>query len=457
MKPRIGLLMIIGLLAGLHPVAAQVSFAPAANYRVDKGPNCVVAMDVNNDGKLDLICANSGIDFGNTITVLTNNGAGIFASNTTYTVGIGPYWVAAADVNGDGKADLIVANQGSFSTTPPYSSSTLMVLTNNGSGVFGSNASYSVGTRAVFVVAVDINGDGKLDLISANENANTLTMLTNNGSGIFGSNATYSVGNSTFSSPVFVVGTDVNGDGNVDLVCANNTDNTLEVLTNNGSGIFGSNATYRVGTSPFSIAATDVNGDGKVDLISANYFAGTLTVLTNSGNGVFGSNATYTVGEPRSVIAADIIGDGKLDLICSDGNALTVLTNDGNGRFTSFLTNTVSNGPQFVMAADGNGDGKLDLVTANFFGNTLSVLINTSTFPPPTSTPTLNINPSGKNMLVSWPSASAGWSLQQNPDLTTANWSPSGYSGYSIADDGTNKSLTFPSYAGNLFFRLLHP
>jgi hypothetical protein len=60
-------------------------------------------------------------------------------------------------------------------------------------------------------------------------------------------------------------------------------------------------------------------------------------------------------------------------------------------------------------------------------------------------------------MLVSWPTASAGWSLQQNPDLTLANWLPSGYSGYTISDDGTNKSLIIPSQPGNLFFRLLHP
>jgi hypothetical protein len=109
------------------------------------------------------------------------------------------------------------------------------------------------------------------------------------------------------------------------------------------------------------------------------------------------------------------------------------------------------------MSADVNNDGKLDLICANQSSNTLSVLINTSIFPPPTSTPSLNIIPSGNEMLVLWPSASAGWSLQQNPDLNTTDWSPSGYDGYGISDDGTNKSLIITSSTGNLFFRLLHP
>jgi hypothetical protein len=185
----------------------------------------------------------------------------------------------------------------------------------------------------------------------------------------------------------------------------------------------------------------------------------TLTVLTNNGDGIFGSNATYTVdGRPDWVIAADINGDGKPDLICAKNgvSTLTVLTNNGSGGFVLAATPNVGNNPNAVVAADVNGDGKLDLISANG-DNTISVLINTSTFPPPTSTPSLNIKHSGNGMLVSWSSASAGWSLQQNPDLTTSHWGPSGYSGYTISDNSTNKSLFIPLQPGNLFFRLLHP
>jgi len=236
------------------------------------------------------------------------------------------------------------------------------------------------------------------------------------------------------------------------------------VLTNNGSGVFVSNATYTVGHEPFSVIAADINGDGKVDLISANQ-GGTLSVLTNNGTGGFGSNATYNVGgDLVSVVAADVNGDGYVDLICANqnSNTLTVLTNDGSGNFTLASSPTVGYGPCSVTAADVNGDGKLDLISANKgaspnFNGTLSVLINTSISPPPNSTPSLNINHLSNGVLVSWPSASAGWSLQQNMGLTTANWSPSGYNGYAIDDDGTNKSLLIIPPKGNLFFRLLHP
>ena len=395
MKPRICLLLI-GLIAGLQQAAAQVSFTPATNYVVENTPVCVIAADVNGDGPVDLITAN---ETGHSLTVLTNNGSGVFGSNATLNAFGGAQSVMAADINGDGKMDLICNSE-----------SAITVFTNNGSGVFGSNAMLNVTGGLVSLVAADINGDGNVDLIGLIIYPSAIIVLTNNGSGAFGSNATinYPGGGDCLTMA------DVNGDGKPDIIfAAGSIPSKIYVWTNNGDGVFGSNATYTVGEGILSITAADVNGDGNVDLICANGESepGTLSVLTNDGSGEFGSNVTLNVGsEPCSVVAADV-----------------------------------------------NGDGKMDLISANYSANSVSVLINTSIFSPPTSTPTLNINASGNNVLVSWPSASAGWSLQQNPDLTTTNWSPSGYSGYSISDDGTNKSLNMPPITENLFFRLLHP
>jgi hypothetical protein len=379
-----------------------------------------------------------------------------FTTNT-YPTGLNPHCVVAADVNGDGKLDLISASSIGQSVT---------VLTNNGTGLFGSNATINVGTEPDFVVAADIKGEGKPDLITANGDDKTLTVFTNNGSGGFGSNATLNVG--AFIQDFAVA--DINGDGSLDLIAPNFVSNSLAVFTNDGSGVFGF-STNIPAVSPFCVVAADVNADGKPDLITANV-ENTLTVFTNNGSGGFGSNATLRLGflsqgSPVCVVAADLSGEGKSDLITvnfydsQSYGTMTLLTNNGSGIFGIFTTMQVGIDPTWVVAADVNGDGKLDLIEANAGEgnefNTLSVFINDSTFPPPTTTPTLNISIAGKDMTVSWPSASAGWSLQQNPDLMTANWLPSGYSGYGILDDGTNESLTMPPPPGNLFFRLLHP
>jgi uncharacterized protein (DUF2141 family) len=236
--------------------------------------------------------------------------------------------------------------------------------------------------------------------------------------------------------------------------------NTLTVLTNDGSGGFVIATNLAVGRSPISVCAADVNGDGKMDLICANESANTLTVLTNDGSGGFVIASSPGVGSfPISVCAADVNGDGKMDLICANNGdkTLTVLTNDGSGGFMIASSPSVGSAPISVCAADVNGDGKLDLICANEFSNTVSVLINTTIFPAATSTPPMSVIFQSHGMLVSWPSASAGWSLQQNPDLMTTHWGPSGYSGYTISDDSTNKSLVIPSQPGNIFFRLLHP
>ncbi len=329
--------------------------------------------------------AHTGVTLGGTFT---GNGAGVTNLNLSLNsggainpfgfvvasspgVGSFPRSVTSADVNGDGKPDLISANEG-----PP---NTLTVLTNNGSGGFALASSPGVGTSPFSVTSADVNGDGKTDLISANYSVHTLTVLTNNGSGGFATASSLGVG----SFPRSVTSADVNGDGKADLISANQAANTLTVLTNNGSGGFVLASSPGVGGSPYSVTAADVNGDGKADLISANRSANTLRVLTNNGIGGFVTASSLGVsGSPYSVTSADVNGDGKADLISANegANTLTVLMNNGSGGFVLASSPDVGNGPISVTSADVNGDGKVDLISANTGANTLTVLFNTATF-----------------------------------------------------------------------------
>lgn len=339
---------------------------------VGNRPRSFTTADVNGDGRLDLICANFGDTTlgdgeGRSLTVLTNDGIGGFISALSIGVGRGPISVEGADVNGDGKIDLISLNE---------KDNTLSVLTNDGSGGFTLSSLLNVGTDPDALVAADVNGDGKTDLICANFSDNTLSVLTNNGTGGFSLSTVISVG----PGPLSLVASDVNGDGKQDLLCANysgGANGTITVLVNLGNGSF-ARSDYQVGNYPSSITAADVNADGKPDIIIANEsLSGQLTVLTNDGSGGFVISSTIGVGaNPISVTAADIDHDGKVDLISAnyDDNTLTVLTNGGGGNFKFAALLRVGTNPFSVRVADLNGDGVPDVICANRGDNSLTLL-----------------------------------------------------------------------------------
>ncbi len=342
------------------PPAFDVAFTVGVS---NKGPCGLAVADVNGDGRPDLISANQG---GGTVSVLTNTGHGDFVLASWPVVGRRPIGVTATDVNRDGHTDLITANSGT---------NTLSVLTNDGHGGFALASSPTVGSGPYAVVAVDANEDGHVDLACVNSASNSVSVLRKDVSGNFGLAATVAVG----SSPSGLVATDVNGDAHVDLVTANSGASSFSVLTNDGRGLFALASSPAAGTRPKAVVAADANDDGRPDLFAVGTSgpgAHKLVVLTNDGHGGFALSATADVGvDPQAVAVADLNQDGHMDVVTANYGAatLSVLTNTGHGGFALATNLIAGNSLRAVLAVDLNGDGLVDIVAANEMDNSLSV------------------------------------------------------------------------------------
>lgn len=287
-------------------------------------------------------------------------------TNPSLSVGNSPHSITAADLNGDDKLDLITANAGANS---------ISVRLNTGNGNFGPTVNYAVGQFPLAVATGDFNKDGKTDVVVANDNSNTVSVLLGNGAGGLGPVNTFSVG----SNPRSIAVGDFNQDGREDIAVANSGSNTISILLNNPLGGFqpANGSPISVGSRPFAVITTDLNQDGKLDLISANHDSGTITVLSGSGSGAFSSGSTHTVGnQPFALAARDLNADNKPDVGVANAGSGTVsiLLNNATGGFITPTTVTVGSSPYSVALRDLNNDTFIDLAVANGGSGTVSVL-----------------------------------------------------------------------------------
>jgi hypothetical protein len=196
--------------------------------------------------------------------------------------------VAVADLNGDGKLDLVVPNSSLTSPNGLFGSGTVTVFLGNGNGSFQNGVSYMIGLNAVFVAVGDFNGDGHPDLAVADlggnqinqSNPGALAVLLGNGDGTFQNAVRYAapLGSS------WVATGDFNGDGYADIALAAFTNSvaTLTVFLSNGDGTLRNPLTYGAGASPLGITAGDVNGDGRPDLVYVDDSSSLVGVMLNN-------------------------------------------------------------------------------------------------------------------------------------------------------------------------------
>ena len=254
-----------------------------------------------------------------------------------------------------------------------------------------------MGSAADSVAAANLNGNGRPDLVVANKSSDTLSVLLNTTA--VGSTAASFASQQTFATgatPRSVVATDLNGDGRPDLIVANEGDDTVSVLLNaTAPGAtapsFAAQQTFAAGTEPRWAAAADMNGDGMPDIVVANQGDGTVSVLLNTTApgataSSFAAQQTFaTGGGPESLTLADVNGDFRPDVIVanlSDATASILLNTTVPGAttlsFAAQQTFATGTNPRWVAAADINGDGLPDLLIADQGDGAVSVLLNTT-------------------------------------------------------------------------------
>ncbi|MGE5625103.1 MAG: FG-GAP repeat domain-containing protein [Bacillota bacterium] len=365
--------------------AATPNFAAEQGFALDTTPLLVIAVDLNSDGKPDLV---SGSNYSDGISVLINTSSGGSLSFANPVDMQGSFSVAVADVNGDGKPDLIV----------PFDSDGAMVYVNTtpiGSATATFDMVYlGTGAGPFTVAAADLNGDGMPDIIVGNSGDNTISVFINtttpgNATASFAAGQIFAAGN----YPQSIAVGDLNGDGKSDIVVDNTMDNTISVLVNataNGasSASFDTQQVFPVGELPNVVTLADINNDGKLDVVIGNNMENFVSILRNTttnGSGTVNFAAEYVVptgNTPDSLAVADVDGDGMPDLIVGNAGDNTVsfipnTTTSGSAslKFGTRVDFYTGNDPEGLVVADLNGDGKLDIATANLGDSELAVLL----------------------------------------------------------------------------------
>jgi outer membrane protein assembly factor BamB len=301
-------------------------FLPAVAYATGAASDAVAIADLNGDGKLDLAVLNGGggipaQGLPSSVSVLLGNGDGTFQPQAAYASNTGSAGLAVADLNGDGKLDFAVANN---------ALGNLSILLGNGDGTFQSAITTFDPNRriAVSIAAGDLNGDGKPDLVVSDENYD-VEVLINTGDGTFQAAAPYAVfaNPCCVTEPLGVALADVNGDGKLDVAAANFGASNVSVLLGNGDGTLQPQIPLSTNRSPENVRFGDVNGDGKLDLVVSDSQSPDLSVLLGNGDGTFQSQLFFAVhGNTSAMAVGDVNGDGKADIVAtSSPNSVGVL------------------------------------------------------------------------------------------------------------------------------------
>jgi FG-GAP-like repeat/FG-GAP repeat len=386
--------LILVLPIPLPEIALALSFAPLLSHcshatdlnrirlPAEGGPGVVVVADLNGDRKLDIVVANERS--GNASVYLGDGNRHFLpAPGSPVPAGPNPNDITIGDFNGDGRPDLAFAN---------HETQELTVLLGNGRGDFApaaySPVNVTVKPHPHGIAAGDFDGDGSLDLVTDSWAEDRLEILFNPRKA--GSPWTRTIYVAVGKHPYQRIRVaDLNRDGHVDIVSPNLDGDNVTVLLGDGKGTFRQPAgsPFPCGDSPFNVSVGDLNADGIPDLAIVNSPSSTsdrsgrdgLTLLLGSGTGAFrvvrGSRFA-TDGFPNMVAIGDLDGDGVGDVVLSlpESDRVTAFYMSRSGTLAARKDTGVEGHPKGLAIGDFDGDGKGDIVIANNSANTITII-----------------------------------------------------------------------------------
>ena len=426
----LGLFLSLGL-SQLTAIDSS-SFSTRSDFAANSGQVGLAFGDLDGDGKPDAVAANYGSGNVSVYRNTSTNGAinsGSFASRVSFTTGPTPVLVRLADLDGDGRLDIVCVNQGN---------STISLLRNTATSGVIDGSSFAPKVDLVtpgdprWVTVGDLDGDGKPDLASATHSSGKLSLFQNSSTpGALSFGARVDITPSGWA-PNIEAG-DLDGDGQLDLIVGFASVPAVAVYRNIhsggalGAGSFAAPVNFATGNGP-TITLGDLDGDGKPDVAAPNQSDNTLSVLRNTS--VPGSitasslapQVTFvTGGYPYSAVISDLDADGKVDVAVADSgsHSVSVFRNVASpGDFSSAslsprVAYPTGLGPRILSVADVDGDGSPDLGTPNLSQTSFSILRNTGTnsTPPGTNAPAADFSLSREFSALNNPSGAwtFGW------------------------------------------------
>ncbi len=278
------------------------------------------------------------------------------------------YGAYAGDLNEDGWSDLTVVSE--------TSADMRVFLSNQGSFSTFELIDLPLGNKPSSNEGTDLNGDGLIDMVIGNTQGDMVSVVLGEGVGSFGEEVVYDAAQGVRGVAIL----DIEGDGDMDIASANRIGNSISLFINNGNAEFSDGGTIGgpLGAETAIISA-DMNEDGLMDLVVGGYTSDNIGVFLNDGDGGFNVTTPVNSGDaPWMITMGDINLDGHVDIAAasSGSSSISIHFGDGAGGLSSVVTYPAGGFPVAIDLGDLDGDGDLDVVSSNYSGNNFTLYEN---------------------------------------------------------------------------------